>query len=393
MFPLRPLVPGRFQDLTTIRPICAYALVMGALVFTVIGLTDRLVRQAEIDVAKLMLVGDHPTSAGTSEIATTTASAVLEADAWMQNIKSQFQAKDRSRPQSESTNGGGVFGLGGKDLFPTDPLDPLTSGKASSTNRNGTHRTMCVRICDGYFWPVSFATSSDQFERDQVTCESSCTSPAKLYTYENPGQEPEQMVSLKGQPYAKLSTAFLFRTKLDQSCKCNPHPWEKEAMDRHRKYAEDAAKKKLLRQAELDPAPATTAKRSKSAKGATAAKLGAPYGPKPERKASIDATTETAVQKGVVVQYATLNAATVDMPAKAIVTESSMSQVAGAFALEPPAPRSKLTSGAPIRFKAELGQTDQYPVVRRPQSQDIKRMQLGASATATSAAQLPANRK
>lgn len=394
MLLLRRLLRERLRDLVLIRQVCAYTLVMSTLGLAVFGLTDQLVRQAEMHVAKLMLVGDHSSSTGSSEIGITTASTVLEADAWMQNIKSQFQAKDRSRPQSSSTNGGGLFGLGGKDLLAPD-LDPLTSGKGASTGRNGTHRTMCVRLCDGYFWPVSFATSPDQFERDQATCESSCSSPAKLYTYENPGQELEQMVSLKGQPYAKLSVAFLFRTKLDQSCKCNPHPWEKEAMDRHRKYAEDAAKKKLLRQAELDLAPSPTAKRNKSAKGATAAKLGTPIVAKPERKASIPALIETtgANQKSPAIQYATLNAATVDVPAQAIVTASSTTQVTEVLALDPAAPRAKPKSGVQTRLKANLGQSEQTPTARRPLATEAKRMQLGAGTTTTSTPQQPSGAK
>ena len=130
--------------------------------------------------------------------------------------------------------------------------DSLNDNRSSRADSQGAHRTVCVRLCDGYFWPISFATSGENFERDQAVCENSCSSPAKLYVYENPGQESEQMVSLKGQPYTKLSTAFQFRTKLDQSCKCNAHPWEQEAVDRHRKYAEEAEKKKLIRKAEID---------------------------------------------------------------------------------------------------------------------------------------------
>jgi hypothetical protein len=39
------------------------------------------------------------------------------------------------------------------------------------------------------------------------------------------------MVSLDGVPYKSLGTAFLFRASYDASCKCRPHPWEKEALE------------------------------------------------------------------------------------------------------------------------------------------------------------------
>ena len=201
------------------------------------------------------------------------------------------------------------------------------------------------------------------------------------------------MVNLKGQPYAKLSNAFLFRTKLDQSCKCSPHPWEKEAMDRHRKYAEDAAKKKLQRQAELDLAPTKTVKPTKSTKGANAAKLGASVGSKPERKALAPATFQTAARNGSGIQYATLNAATTDIPVQVIANASSSPDVTGVSALDSSAPRSKPKSGAQTRLKPNPGQTEQVPATRRTITSGANRMQLGVRATIASAPQQPTNQK
>jgi Protein of unknown function (DUF2865) len=100
-----------------------------------------------------------------------------------------------------------------------------------------TYRTMCVRLCDGYYWPIGFASQPSNFDRDSKICEQSCDSPAVLYHYRNPGGEPEEMVDLKGQPYISLSSAFLHRTTYSESCKCRPHPWEKEALERHERYA------------------------------------------------------------------------------------------------------------------------------------------------------------
>jgi hypothetical protein len=102
----------------------------------------------------------------------------------------------------------------------------------------GAYRTMCVRLCDGYFFPVSFSTTPERFAHDAAACASSCTAPARLFVYRNPGAEPEQMVDLEGRPYTALKSAFLFRTSYDAACTCKPHPWEKEALARHRAYAE-----------------------------------------------------------------------------------------------------------------------------------------------------------
>jgi len=97
---------------------------------------------------------------------------------------------------------------------------------------------MCVRLCDGFYWPISFATHAGNFARDSKICSQSCGSPAALFYYPNPGGEPEDMVGLDGRPYKSLATALLFRAAYDADCKCRPHPWEAEATERHRSYAE-----------------------------------------------------------------------------------------------------------------------------------------------------------
>jgi hypothetical protein len=117
----------------------------------------------------------------------------------------------------------------------------------SSNSKGGTtYRTMCVRLCDGFYFPVSFATTKDNFERDAATCERNCggATDAKLYTYRNPGGDVEEMEDLDGKPYKKLQTAFLFRTKYEASCKCRAHPWEDASQTRHKTYALSAAAQK-----------------------------------------------------------------------------------------------------------------------------------------------------
>lgn len=90
-----------------------------------------------------------------------------------------------------------------------------------------TVRTVCVRISDGYFWPISYATLPDYVGNDAQTCQASCpTTPVALYFYDNPGQEPEQMRNQFGEPYTALPSAFAYRDTLDTSpsasCKVAP---------------------------------------------------------------------------------------------------------------------------------------------------------------------------
>lgn len=90
-----------------------------------------------------------------------------------------------------------------------------------------TVRTVCVRLSDGYFWPISYATLPDYVSNDAMTCQQSCpTTAVSLYFYDNPGQEPEQMRNQYGEPYTALPTAFRYREEVDTSpgANCKPAP-------------------------------------------------------------------------------------------------------------------------------------------------------------------------
>jgi hypothetical protein len=129
-------------------------------------------------------------------------------------------------PQVQSL---GIFGL----FQPIEPPPPPP-----------TFATVCVRMCDGFYFPVSFSTTSDNFASDERKCQASCGSQARLFTYRTQGGSPEDMRDVRGQPYNRLPTAFLYRTSYNESCKCKPHPWEQEATDRHRMYALEQSVKK-----------------------------------------------------------------------------------------------------------------------------------------------------
>ncbi len=76
----------------------------------------------------------------------------------------------------------------------------------------GTFRTLCVRTCDGYYFPVSFSTTSSHFSTDEKSCSAMCPgAETKLYYHSIPDQEPEEMISLAKEPYMSSPTAFKYR--------------------------------------------------------------------------------------------------------------------------------------------------------------------------------------
>jgi hypothetical protein len=104
------------------------------------------------------------------------------------------------------------------------------------------YRTLCVRLCDGFYFPISFSTGRERFAADAKQCERQCPSRSRLFVYRNPGEEIENMRDLDGLAYMSLPTALMYRTKYVADCNCKPNPWDEAAQARHRTYAENVKK-------------------------------------------------------------------------------------------------------------------------------------------------------
>ena len=139
----------------------------------------------------------------------------------------QYQQEARKRDQS-SNPFAMLFGGGGEE----------SEGPRGPTNNFGnlpfaTYRTLCVRLCDGYYFPVSFSTLQNHFQRDAQLCQSQCAAPAELYFHQNPGGAVEQMVSANGQqPYTSLKSAFRYRKEFVPGCSCKQAEYDPGALEK-----------------------------------------------------------------------------------------------------------------------------------------------------------------
>ncbi len=117
-----------------------------------------------------------------------------------------------------------------RDTF-RNPFAALFGGEESDAPRGApnqfgnlpfaTYRTLCVRLCDGYYFPVSFSTLPNHFQRDAQVCQSQCAAPADLYYHQNPGGSMDQAVSASSQqPYTSLKVAFRYRKEYVAGCSC-----------------------------------------------------------------------------------------------------------------------------------------------------------------------------
>ena len=175
---------------------------------------------------------DGPTSATESAArhAPMTASKILAGDDWTERIRGEEFWRNAGSRRS-------LFD------FRTEGALPQLRGPAGIL-RAGSYRTVCVRLCDGFFFPVGYGTDASNLERDSAKCESSCSSGARLYVTRNADDTIDDMVDLRGQPYSRLKTAGLYRKAYDEACKCRPHAWEEASLNRHRIYALDVQLKK-----------------------------------------------------------------------------------------------------------------------------------------------------
>jgi uncharacterized protein DUF2865 len=86
---------------------------------------------------------------------------------------------------------------------------------------SGTYHTVCVRACDGYYFPISYSTVPSRFADDARACQRLCpAAEAELYSFRNPGEDMQQALSIGGQAYTALPNAFRYRKEVVAGCSC-----------------------------------------------------------------------------------------------------------------------------------------------------------------------------
>ncbi|WP_081158180.1 DUF2865 domain-containing protein [Ensifer aridi] len=79
----------------------------------------------------------------------------------------------------------------------------------------GSLRTMCVRTCDGAFFPISSNATPADFGRDAELCRTRCPgAETELYYHVLATEEADKMISAStGRPYTELPAAFAYRAR------------------------------------------------------------------------------------------------------------------------------------------------------------------------------------
>lgn len=117
----------------------------------------------------------------------------------------------------------------------------------------GTVRTICVRMCDGFYFPISHASSARSLNSDNARCKAACGSDSRLfYSYDNSDPDVASMIDFSGRRYDALETAFAYRKALRPGCMCRPPPWSSAERVRHFTYALEDAQQEMTALAASD---------------------------------------------------------------------------------------------------------------------------------------------
>jgi hypothetical protein len=81
-------------------------------------------------------------------------------------------------------------------------------------------KAVCVRSCDGSFFPVSYSAGGGRLDGLEQMCRALCpNAEVSLYTY-SPSADIDQAVSINGERYVDSPNALKYRTTFDSTCSC-----------------------------------------------------------------------------------------------------------------------------------------------------------------------------
>jgi len=123
---------------------------------------------------------------------------------------------------------GGLFGGAKPTTSPMEPISPdeaLPAQEGEPIDRSGVNAhagsyAVCVRTCDGSFFPVSYSGAGSRADSLEEVCRALCPN-ADMALYSFPfGGTINEAVSSAGEPYVNLPNALKYLQSYDTSCSC-----------------------------------------------------------------------------------------------------------------------------------------------------------------------------
>ena len=141
-----------------------------------------------------------------------------DAIAQRQALQARFEATCRP-----GANGlfDSLFGSS-REQIPIDDIAPPMRDPAEDGRPRGGSMAVCVRACDGGYFPVSYSARSSRYDSLEELCQAQCPgTKTALYTMP-PSGTIDQAVGTDGEPYASMENAGKFRKTYNPTCACKP---------------------------------------------------------------------------------------------------------------------------------------------------------------------------
>lgn len=86
-------------------------------------------------------------------------------------------------------------------------------------------RSVCVRLCDGYYFPIGPLSRDSDLGDHEAACSGLCPdAPTQLFIVPSGSDRIEDAVAGDGARYVALPAAFRNRTTVDKTCACHRRP-------------------------------------------------------------------------------------------------------------------------------------------------------------------------
>ena len=100
------------------------------------------------------------------------------------------------------------------------PLENFPTPEETGPRRGA--KAVCVRTCDGYFFPISYNAFGQNSDHLSDLCRAQCpNADTEVFTY-SPSRDITEAVSVNGAPYSSLANALRYRRTFDAACTCRP---------------------------------------------------------------------------------------------------------------------------------------------------------------------------
>jgi hypothetical protein len=130
-----------------------------------------------------------------------------------QDLVARYNAYCRSQPRGFFDS---LFGNSGN----SQPDIPLEAPPTDEQTPRGGSQAICVRTCDGGFFPLNYSARNGNLETLGELCTALCpNAEVSLYT-RNPDNDVGTAVGADGTPYRDLQNAFKFQKSYDSNCTC-----------------------------------------------------------------------------------------------------------------------------------------------------------------------------